>query len=88
MHIPRTISCACTLFLTRGGAIQAIQCIAIATGPRKYSYDLLQGLRAWELPYMYQFMILLTLLTESMVDRDMLLGKELGPLNIYFVYIF
>ena len=79
MHIPRTISCSCTLFLTRGGAIQ---CIAIATGPRKYSYDLLQGLRAQELPCMYRFTILLTLLTEPIVDRDMLLGKELDPLNI------
>ena len=38
------------LFLTRGGAIQ---CIAIAIGPRKYSYDLLQGMRACELPCMY-----------------------------------
>ena len=37
-HIPCTTSCACMLFLRRGGAIQCT-----VTGPRKYSYDLLQG---------------------------------------------
>ena len=81
MHIPRTISCACALFLTRGGAIQ---CTAIATAPRKYSYDLLQGLRARELPCMYRFTSRFTssLLTELMVDHDTLVGKELGLLNI------
>ena len=62
VHIPRTISCACTLFLMRGGAIQSI---AIATGPRKYSYDLLQGLRVREFPCMYRFMILLTLCSQN-----------------------
>ena len=59
--------------------------IAIATGPRKYSYDLLQGLRAQELPpcsYVLIYDTSNSLLTESMVDRDTLLGKELGPLNI------
>ena len=82
MLTPHTMSCVCTLFLTHGGAIQ---CIAIATGPRKYSYDLLQGLRARELlPYSYLLIYDTSnsLLTESMVDRDMLLGKELDPLNI------
>ena len=62
----------------------AIQCIAIATGPRKYSYDLLQGLAEDSGVALY---VLIydnsnSLLTESMVDRDTLLGKELGPLNI------
>ena len=56
----------------------AIQCIV--TGPRKYSYDLLQG--GLELPCTYRFTILLTLFTESMVNRDTLLGKELGPADL------
>ena len=37
-HIPRTISCVCTLFLRRGGAIQCT-----VTCSRKYLDDLLQG---------------------------------------------
>ena len=37
-HIPRTISCVCTLFLRGDGAIQYT-----VSGPRKYSDDLLQG---------------------------------------------
>ena len=35
-HVPRTISCICTLFLRRGGVIEAT-----VTGPRQYSQDLL-----------------------------------------------
>ena len=47
-HVPRTISCVCTLFLRRGGAIQCT-----VTGPRKYSDDLLHG--GLELPCTYRF---------------------------------
>ena len=57
-HIPRTISCACILFLRRGGAMQCT-----VAGPRKYSYDLLQG--ELELPCTYRFMILLILYTHK-----------------------
>jgi len=34
-HVPRTISCICTLFLRQGGAIEAT-----VTGPQRYSPDL------------------------------------------------
>ena len=47
-HVPCTISCACTLFLRHGGAIQCT-----VTGPRKYLDDLLQG--ELELPCTYRF---------------------------------
>ena len=74
-HIPCIISCVCTLFSGCGGAIQCT-----VTGPRKYSYDLLQG--GLELPCTYRFTILLTLFTELMVDHDKLLGKELYPAGV------
>ena len=59
-------------------------CNSIATGPRKYSYDLLQGLRAQEFSPLYVpiYDTSNSLLTELMVDRDTLLSKELGPLSI------
>ena len=63
------------VILRCGGAIQCT-----VTGPRNYTYDLLQG--GLELPCTYQFTILLTLFTESMVDCDTLLGKELGPAGL------
>ena len=37
-HVPRTISCICTLFLRQGGVI-----VASVTGPQRYSADLVQG---------------------------------------------
>lgn len=47
-HVPRTISCMCTLFLRRGGTITSTM-----TGPRRYSNDLEQG--GLELPCIYTF---------------------------------
>ena len=47
-HVPRTISCICTLFLRRGGII-----VSTITGPRKHSDDLLQG--GLKLPCTYRF---------------------------------
>ena len=47
-HVPRAISCVCTLFLRRGGFIKAT-----VTGPRRYSQDLPQG--GLELPCTYRF---------------------------------
>ena len=47
-HVPRTISCICTLFLRRGGII-----VSTITGPRKHSDDLPQG--GLELPCTYRF---------------------------------
>ena len=46
-HVPRTISCICTLLLRRGGVIEAT-----VTGPQ-YSQDLPQG--GLELPCTYRF---------------------------------
>ena len=47
-HVPRVISCICTLFLRCGGFIEAT-----VTGPRQYSQDLPQG--GLELPCTYRF---------------------------------
>ena len=47
-HVPRTISCICTLFLRQGGVI-----VASVTGPHRYSADLVQG--GQEVPYKYIF---------------------------------
>ena len=47
-HVPRTISCICTIFLRQGGEIQGT-----ITGPRKHSNNLPQG--GLELPCTYQF---------------------------------
>ena len=47
-HVPRVVSCICTLFLRRGGIIKAT-----VTGARQYSQDLPQG--GLELPCTYRF---------------------------------
>ena len=47
-HVPRTISCMCTRFLSHGGTITST-----VTGPRKYSDHLPQG--GMELPCTYKF---------------------------------
>ena len=47
-HVPRSISCICTLFLRRGGNIKST-----VTGYRRHSDDLPQG--GLELPCEYKF---------------------------------
>ena len=47
-HVPRTISCICTLFLRQGGVI-----VVSVTGPHRYSADLVQG--GQEVPCKYIF---------------------------------
>jgi len=47
-HVPRTISCICTIFLRQGGVI-----VASVTGPRRYSADLEKG--GLEIPCLYRF---------------------------------
>ena len=62
--VPRTILCVYMLLIRHDNAIQCT-----VTGPRKYSYDLLQGalyVPIYDTPN--------SLFTELMVDRDMLLG--------------
>ena len=47
-HVPRHISCICTLFICRGGVLNCL-----VTGTRRYSSDLLQ--RGMEIPCQYIF---------------------------------
>ena len=47
-HVPRHISCICTLFICRGGVLNCL-----TTSSRRYSRDLLQG--GMEIPCQYIF---------------------------------
>ena len=47
-HVPRNISCICSLFIRRGGSI-----VSSVSGPRRHSGDLPQG--GLELPCIYKF---------------------------------
>jgi len=76
-HVPRMISCICTLFLRRGGIIRST-----VTGPRRHSDDLPQG--GLELPCTYQFIGPENIVKKA---RQLLLDEQDGVSELQGMFI-